>query len=216
MRYAFGRCRLDTASRELVRDGEPVHLSPKAFELLRALIEARPAVLTKAQLMSRLWPDAFVVEANLPVLIGEVRSALGDVDLSMSAIKTHHGVGYSFVSDVRETRSSGDLIPPDGPVALLRVGGRTIVLGNGPNSVGRDPECDVHLADASVSRHHARVVVNGEQTTIEDLGSKNGTVLRGRRVEAPTPIADGDELAFGNVKVRFCLDRRDDPTTITL
>lgn len=215
MRYAFGRCRLDTASRELVRDGEAVHLSPKAFELLRLLIDARPSVLTKAQLMSGLWPDAHVVDANLPVLVGEVRAALGDA-AATSSIKTHHGVGYSFVSDVRETRSSADRAPVDGPVALLRVGVRTIVLAPGSNSVGRDALCDVHLNDASVSRVHARIVVNGELTTIEDLDSKNGTTAHGMPVLSKTVLNDGDDVVFGNVTARFVIDRRDHPTTITL
>ena len=216
MRYAFGRCRLDTASRELVRDGEAVHLSPKAFELLRLLIHARPSVLTKAQLMSQLWPDAFVVEANLPVLIGEVRGALGDVGAAASSIKTHHGVGYSFVSDVRETRSSGDLVSADGPLALLRIGSRTIVLGPGVNTVGRDAECDVCLNDASVSRVHARIAVDGSAATVEDLDSKNGTTLRGDRLSARTVLHDGDELVFGSVHAQFVVDSRGSPTTITL
>lgn len=216
MRYAFGRCRLDTSSRDLARDGESVHLSPKAFELLRLLIDARPSVLTKAQLMARLWPDAFVVEANLPVLVGEVRSALGDPAAASSSIKTHHGVGYSFVSDVRETRSNGDLAPPDGPVAVLRLGSRNIVLGTGANSVGRDANCDVFINDASVSRAHARIIVEGAAARVEDLQSKNGTAVQGTRVLAPTPLADGDEVRFGSVTARFVIDRRDDPTTLTL
>ncbi|MGD9903044.1 MAG: transcriptional regulator, partial [Vicinamibacterales bacterium] len=95
MRYAFGRCRLDTASRELVRDGEAVHLSPKAFELLRLLIDARPSVIAKAELMTKLWPDAFVVEANLPVLIGEVRAALGDTASAASSISARRRAGGS-------------------------------------------------------------------------------------------------------------------------
>ena len=216
MRYAFGRCRLDTASRELVRDGESVHLSPKAFELLRLLIDARPSVLTKAQLMTQLWPDAFVVEANLPVIVGEVRNALGEAGAAASSIRTHHGIGYSFVSDVRESRSSGDLVPADGPLALLRVGNRTIVLGTGANSVGRDADCDVYLNDASVSRLHARIAVDGRTATIEDLESKNGTTLHGVRVSGRTDLKDGDEVVFGNVRAQFVVDSRDDPTTITL
>ena len=78
MRFSFGNCQLDTASREFVRRGEAVHLSPKAFDLLRLLIEQRPRVVSKAELMQALWPDTFVVEGNLPVLVAEVREALGD------------------------------------------------------------------------------------------------------------------------------------------
>jgi hypothetical protein len=77
MRYDFGRCHLDTVSRAMTLDGASMRLSPKAFELLRLLIEDRPRVIPKAELMQRLWPDAFVDEATLPVLVPEVR-AVGD------------------------------------------------------------------------------------------------------------------------------------------
>ena len=168
MRYVFGHCRLDTSSRDLTRDGVAVHLSPKAFELLKLLIEARPRVLTKAELMEQLWPDAFVVEANLPVLIGEVRTAVGDQAAGASVIKTHHGVGYSFVADVREVRPDTDITNP-GPVLVLRVGSRRIVLGPGITTVGRDHEGDVYLNDPSVSRVHARILVENGAATVEDL-----------------------------------------------
>lgn len=216
MRYAFGRCRLDTASRELIRDGEVVHLSPKGFALLRILVDARPRVVTKAELMEYLWPDTFVVEANLPVLVGEVRTALGDQAAATSAIKTHHGVGYSFVSDVRESRSTGQETAVDGPVYVLHVGNRRILLGEGTNTVGRDQDSDVYLNDASVSRHHARIVIDSGSATVEDLDSKNGTLVRGAPALTPVAAADGDELEFGRVKARLAINRREDPSTLSL
>ena len=215
MRYVFGHCRLDTSSRDLTRDGVAVHLSPKAFELLRLLIEARPRVLPKAELMEQLWPDAFVVEANLPVLIGEVRSAVGDQASDASVIKTHHGVGYSFVADVREVRPDTDITNP-GPVLVLRVGSRRIVLGPGITTVGRDHEGDVYLNDPSVSRVHARILVENGAATVEDLKSKNGTCVQSEPITGPRALADGDEIEFGSVKVWFIIERPDDPTTLTM
>lgn len=216
MCYLFGRCRLDTSSRDLTRDGEAVHIAPKVFELIRLLIEARPRVLTKAELMEKLWPDAFVVEANLPVLIGEARAALGDQAGVSSAIKTHHGVGYSFVADVREARSAADRETGEGPRLVLRTGVRRIVLGAGINTVGRVREADVYLDDASVSRAHARIVVEHGKAAVEDLESKNGTWVQGVPIHGSTPLADGDELMFGTVRFRFFVERSDDPTTQTL
>jgi ABC transport system ATP-binding/permease protein len=55
-----------------------------------------------------------------------------------------------------------------------------------------------------VSRRHARIVVEGTRTTIEDLESRNGTFVRGRAIHRPTPLADGDEVAFGPVRTTFC------------
>lgn len=216
MRYAFGRCWLDTATRHLTREGVAVHLSPKAFALLRLLIDARPRVVTKAELMEHIWPDAFVVEANLPVLVGEVRTALGDQSSAASAIRTHHGVGYSFVSDVRESRSVSGLARADATGCSLQVGNRRIGLSAGANTVGRGQDSDVCLNDASVSRHHARIVIEGSAAHIEDLESRNGTVVQGQRVLETTALVHGDEIDFGGVKARFLLDRTDEPSTLDL
>ena len=215
MRYVFGRCRLDTSSRDLLREGHTVQLSPKAFEVLRLLIDARPRVLTKAELLAQVWPNADVSEANLPLLIGEIRVALGDEAAASSSIKTHHSVGYSFVSDVRQMRSSVDMAPVEGPVFLLRVGGRRIVLGTGINTVGRDPDGDVYLNDSSVSRRHARIVIEDSLARVEDLKSTHGTSVQGVAVTNPTPLIDGDELEFGNVTAFFIVDSANDSTTGT-
>jgi DNA-binding winged helix-turn-helix (wHTH) protein len=216
MRYDFGECRLDTVSRTLTRDGAEIHLSPKAFDLLRLLIDQRPRVLNKSELMSALWPDTFVVEANLPVIVGELRSALGDRSTGATSIKTHHGIGYSFAAAVREYRDA-DISSGTGMKAVLEVGHRKIVLAEGRNIVGRDRGCDVFLGDASVSRHHAKFTVSGIDITLVDLGSKNGTRVGGTPLDGAVRLSDGDQITFGTVETRFTLvDRRLPPSTMTL
>src|SRR4051812_16378573 len=71
----------------------------------------------------------------------------------------------------------------------------------GENLVGRDPRAQVWLDSASVSRRHARIIIAGDRVTVEDLKSKNGTRVHGRRAKAPLPLADGDELRFGSITV---------------
>ena len=68
----------DSDARQVSRGGVEVHLSPKAFDLLHVLVDARPRVLTKQDLHKRLWPDTFVSDTNLASLIAEIREALGD------------------------------------------------------------------------------------------------------------------------------------------
>jgi DNA-binding winged helix-turn-helix (wHTH) protein len=216
MRYAFGSCTLDTASRQLTRDGQDVHLSPKAFELLRLLVEARPRVVAKAEIMQAVWPDAIVVDANLPVLVGEVRAALGDRSSASSVVRTHHSVGYSFIADAREARSAADRRTADGHVYAVRYGSRKIVLGLGANSIGRDPACDVHLNDPSVSKVHARIMIDERGSHIADLESKNGTSVQGTPIVEETPLADGDEIGIGVLKLFFIIDKQADTTTATL
>jgi DNA-binding winged helix-turn-helix (wHTH) protein len=216
MRYSFGDCWLDTASREFSRRGQSVHLSPKAFDLLCTLIQQRPRVVGKAELMQALWPDTFVVEGNLPVIVAEVRDALGDRAFGARAIKTHHGIGYGFTLDVEESSQSRRVDPND-PQLLLIIGSRHLSLSAGVNEVGREATCDVYINDASVSRSHARIDVRGEAATITDLGSKNGTRVRGAVLAAPADLQDGDEITFGSVKARFIIKTRRDPrSTVTL
>lgn len=72
----------------------------------------------------------------------------------------------------------------------------------GKARVGRSEESDVFLVDPSVSRTHAVVEVDGVEPVVRDLGSTNGTFVNGERVEA-RPLRDGDELMFGNTRMRF-------------
>ena len=78
-----------------------------------------------------------------------------------------------------------------------------IPLLPGDNIVGRDPGSRVWLDSSSVSRQHARIRVEGDRVTLEDLDSKNGTRIGGTPVIAATPLTDGDELRFGSIAVTF-------------
>lgn len=215
MRYDFERCQLDTVSREVTLDGAARHLSPKAFELLRLLVEERPRVVPKAELMQRLWPDSFVEEANLPVLIAEARAAIGDAGVG-HIIKTHHRVGYGFAAEVRETRSNRDRAQTGSNVLLLLPDGRRVALGTGINIVGRDREADVRIDDPSVSRRHARIVVEGADVAVEDLESKNGTRVGGVAVSRPVRLAKGDVVVFGGIETTFDVQPFDDTATSPL
>ena len=76
-------------------------------------------------------------------------------------------------------------------------------IGDGEHVLGRDPDLELFLDSASVSRRHALIRVTGEEATVEDLGSKNGTFIADRRVESATRLADGDVIRVGSVPVTF-------------
>jgi DNA-binding winged helix-turn-helix (wHTH) protein len=93
----FGRFLLDSHRRELLADGVPVPIGSRAFDVLVALIEARGRLVTKDELLSRVWPGRFVEENCLQFHISALRKALGpDRDF----IKTIAGRGYRFIADV--------------------------------------------------------------------------------------------------------------------
>ncbi len=200
---------LDSATRQLLREGEPVHLSPKALELLTLLVERRPNALGKDEIQAHVWPDTFVSEANLPTIVKEVRRALGDNPRTQRFVRTLHGFGYAFSAvadeDVPSDRRPGTAmfwIISDGPVPLKP----------GENILGRDPDAQVWFDRPGVSRRHARIVVSGDEATLEDLGSRNGTSLRGEHVVGPMPLRNGDEIRLGSVSVTFRARRSAGPT----
>jgi DNA-binding winged helix-turn-helix (wHTH) protein len=202
VRRRFGPFTVDTGTRQLVRDGSELHLSPKAFDLLVVLVEHRPRVLEKSELLTRIWPDTYVVDANLNVLIGEIRRALEDSAKQPRFVRTVHGVGYAFCGTVTEVPEG----QPARPTPCWVVAeDRTFRLAEGENIVGRDPESAVWLDSDSVSRRHARIVVeSGERrVSVDDLASKNGTRVRGKRVRERVTLSDGDELVFGAVRVKL-------------
>jgi DNA-binding winged helix-turn-helix (wHTH) protein/TolB-like protein/Tfp pilus assembly protein PilF len=98
--YEFGPFRLDVAKLLVLRDGEPVALTQKVFETLLALVENSGRVVSKDELMMRLWPDTVVEEANLTVNISALRKALGEVAGQHRYIATIPGRGYQFVAAV--------------------------------------------------------------------------------------------------------------------
>lgn len=202
MRLHFGDCVFDSDVRALLRQGEDVHLSPKAFRLLEMLLESRPKPLSKKALMKGLWPDACVTEGNLTNLVLEVRSALGDDARHPRYLRTVHRFGYSFCGQTDETARPS--MEADAS-SRFRVVGPEVdrCLHEGENRLGRGRDCDVRIPSITVSRHHARIVVSDRAVCIEDLGSKNGTYVRGRRIEGTTSLQDGDRIRIGSASLVF-------------
>jgi DNA-binding winged helix-turn-helix (wHTH) protein len=200
--YRFDDYAVDCGTRRLLRDQEEIRLSPKGFDLLVLLIEHRTQALAKEELHRRLWPSTYVSETNLAGLIAELRRALADSADEPRYIRTMHRFGYWFIGAVREEQAAQ---PPNRPAVRywLVWETRQIPLTEGDNIVGRASDAEVWIEAAGVSRHHARIRVAGDAITVEDLGSKNGTYLRGVPVTAPSALADGDQIRLGSVVITF-------------
>jgi len=105
--YEFGPYRIDAQDHLLFRNGDVVALPPKTFDLLLALVESNGRVLTKEELMKRLWPDSFVEEANLSHHVFTLRKALGE-DGDARYIETIPRRGYRFLAGVTEVQAEPD------------------------------------------------------------------------------------------------------------
>ena len=102
----FGPFSLDERERMLRRDGQPVPLTPKAVDVLLALVERPGRLITKEELVQRVWPDTFVEESNLAYNIFTLRRALGDTADNPEYVETIPKRGYRFKAPVR--RLNGD------------------------------------------------------------------------------------------------------------
>jgi hypothetical protein len=182
---------------------QPIHLSTKAFDLLVLLVSRRPEALSKDELQKELWPDTFVADVNLAVLVAEIRTALREDARAPRFIRTVHRIGYAF---------SGAAVEVDrGPKSFLsEVGACWLVwrnerlpLNRGENLIGRDPAADIRVDAVGVSRRHAMIVVGDGDVTIHDLGSKNGTYIADARLTSPLPLTDGTEIRLGPVPLCF-------------
>src|SRR5262245_12064572 len=108
MTVQFGDFTFRGDTRQLLRADVEVHLSPKAFEMLRMLLETRPNAVSKTQLTQQLWPETFVSDANLPVLMAEIRAALGDHPRRAQFIRTVQRYGYAFCAATNDVGPSPD------------------------------------------------------------------------------------------------------------
>lgn len=201
MRLQFETLTFDAQSRQLWSDGTELHLSPKAFELLALLIEHRPHAVSKTEIRERLWPGTFVSDSSLPSLVSEIREAIGDHRRKPRLLRTLHGFGYAF-------QSSGDAAPDPASMAAAPRGWllgevAEIALTSGENVLGREGPDVILMKSSTVSRRHARIVIDEKGAIVEDLGSKNGTFVGGRRVTSATPLADGDQIRLGSIVLTF-------------
>jgi DNA-binding winged helix-turn-helix (wHTH) protein len=192
----FGIFEVDLETGELRRKGLKVRLQEQPFQVLRMLLERPGELVRREDLRQRLWPAVLFAdfEAGLNKAVHKVRVALGDSADNPRFVETLAGRGYRFIATLEGNRPLPFRVTWDG---------HTISLSEGCNTIGREHDSTICINLASVSRRHARIHVSGEKVTLEDLGSKNGTLVRGRRIQSLSPLADGDEIRVGSARLLF-------------
>ena len=183
---------LDRARRLLTREGEVLHLTPKAFDLLSLLVDQAPRVVPKSELHERLWKETFVSDATLVGVVKELRRVLDDRSSDRPIIRTAHRVGYAFCREVVGSKTPGPVL-----AHWVIVDQRRIMLQAAENMIGRDPASTVCLDSAAVSRRHACIVIDSQGVRLRDLGSKNGTTIGDRAVVGESSLRDGDVINIG-------------------
>src|SRR5271163_2798878 len=123
--YEFGPFRMDPDKQVLLRDGQLIAVTPRAFETLLVLVRRGRDVVTKEQLLKEIWPDSFVEEANLSQHIFKLRKALGDTGEGDRYIVTLPGRGYRFAVPVRTITEGA---AEGGEVLIAQMRSRTQIL----------------------------------------------------------------------------------------
>jgi len=207
MTVQFAGFVFDEDRRQLLHGREVLHLEPKAFELLALLLSRRPHAVSKAEIREAIWPGAYVSESSLPGLVGDLRGALGDDPKDPRFIRTVPRYGYAFC---------GDVVGAAAPALAARWtavwAAHTAPLPDGEHLIGRGEDCQIRSESPNVSRHHAVVRVSSERLLVEDLGSRNGTWVHGRRLEGPAELTAGDAVRVGAEVIRFVTAPNEDST----
>ena len=120
-RYEFGDFALDVGERRLTRDGQAVRLEPKAYDVLVELVRECGRLVTKQELLARIWPEAFVEEGILTVHISKLRKALGDLDHPAKCIETVPRSGYRFIIPVTPMATGAEAVPAGNTTCPLEV-----------------------------------------------------------------------------------------------
>ena len=200
MRFKFDQFVIDGDRRMVWRGDNEVHVAPKTLDFLLSLLGRAPNAVSKAELMTALWPDTHVSDATLTSVVADAREALGDSGQAARLIRTVHRFGYAFAGQL-ERHAGGDSAEP--VIGWLIAEGWRLPLHPGETVLGREGDGVVPLPSPSVSRQHAALTIEGTAARLRDLGSKNGTFVDDLRVEGPTALRDGARVRFGTLHVTY-------------
>ena len=204
----FGRCTFDARRRQVFRDdGDVIHLTPKAFDLLGVLLESSPNVVRKAELHERLWEGTFVSDATLAGLVKELRRALGGPASDVPLIRTSYGVGYAFSGPLEQIRPGSRAATPSSiavlPFANLSADGESHYFSDG--LAEELITALAHVPGLQVASRTSAFHFRGGEADIKDVGRRlhvdrvlEGSVRReGTRLRITArlvDVADGYQL----------------------
>ena len=135
-------------------------------------------MVAKERIRDRLWPGTHVSDSTLATVVAEVRTALDEDPKEPRFLRTVHGVGYAFCGQATET-GPRQVTPGRAMSYRLVLQDREVALRPGENLLGRVDDGVAWIESPTVSRRHARILVEEDRAILEDLGSKNGTFVGG-------------------------------------
>ncbi len=202
--FELGEWHVEPALDRISRGREVVRVPPRVMQVLLCLADGGGQVVTKRQLIDTVWDEVCVTEGALTRCVAILRRILADDAGHPRYVENVPRRGYRLVMPTRpssDVRGAASRQPPS--PCWLRLGQRRFDLCDGENVIGRATDAAVHIDHKNVSRHHARIRVAGARATVEDLRSRNGTFLGGRRLDTAGDLHDGDQVTVGSVTLVF-------------
>lgn len=176
--YEFDDFRVDTDRRLLLRNNQPISLTPKVFDLLIVLIENRGEILEKNRLMELLWSDSFVEESNLVQNVAVLRRALGEKSKENKFIVTIPGRGYRFVAEITGLNGTGRKLidqPGDRNRTSHSSTGKVLTLVRPAGvsaAVAREPKAEFDHSAETDSSFDANIPTTGKPSNVHSSGPK--------------------------------------------
>lgn len=212
--FRFAGFELDLAAYVLRAHGEAVRLEKIPMEILILLVQRAGTLIERSEMAAAVWgPGVFLEqEAAINTAVRKIRQVLRDDAAAPRFVQTVVGKGYRFIASVERINADEPGISSNPheaacPRYVVRVGGQEFVLPAGETVLGRDPSAGVYVDHPSVSRRHARLSIKGGRAQIEDLDSRNGTYVNGRRLDGPSEIREDAIIGLGPVTLVFCVLR---------
>jgi DNA-binding winged helix-turn-helix (wHTH) protein len=168
------------------------------MQVLQCLADRAGELVPKREITDTVWRVEFISDNRLNRAIADLRKALEDDAANPEYIETIPTMGYRLVAPVlveEPEEPTGE--EPRASSFKLESADKSFQLFEGDNVIGRGVEADIRVDSEWVSRCHARIVISADRATIEDLDSKNGTFIRGSRVDGVVKLHDGDEISVG-------------------
>jgi DNA-binding winged helix-turn-helix (wHTH) protein len=219
--FRFADFELDVAAYALMNRGEALKLERIPMEVLILLLQRAGTLVERSQIQTELWgSDVFVEhDAAINTAVRKIRRALGDDAATPRFVETVVGKGYRFIAPLEGSAiQAGEAAANGGaeqPVHQRRlfprysvvVGKHEVILSSAETVLGRDPTAGIYVDHPSVSRRHARISIASDGVTLQDLGSRNGTFLNGRRVEGSATIHHNSVIGLGPITMVFHVAR---------
>ena len=220
--FRFAGFELDLAAYALRTHGKAVRIEKIPMEILILLVQRAGTLVGRSEIAASVWGQGVHVEqeAAINTAIRKIRQVLGDDAAAPRLVQTVVGKGYRFIAPVERLRAPGEadaIASSDrsGPAVeglaypryVIKVGRKEWVLLGGETVIGRDPSAGVYVDHPSVSRRHARISIEAGRARLQDLDSRNGTFVNGRRLEGPVEIRDDAVIGLGPITLLFCVLR---------